>query len=261
MPAGFCYYAALSRRFHEQTEWGTYSNGDTPENFAVSLNSSGSTKAFNIQGGAFKYTNAEGSLSLDSATTQVTNLGPAASANNFTLSSTLNILSATGGSVEDVRIQMGLGALGTSAGSFGVDDTSNFYWANYTVASRGIFAPLLGTLELSGGGVNGTTDTLTVDLSKTYTLTLQGTYDLSGILTLNFSISDGTLTKTVTLTDTTPLTGEFFGYRNRISDGGSGKAVDANFDNFAIVPEPGTVSILIVGGLSLFVRLRSRRSR
>jgi hypothetical protein len=70
------------------------------------------------------------------------------------------------------------------------------------------------------------------------------------------TLTDGTNTSSISFADTTPLTGQFFGLRDRPTAAGS--SLDADFDNFAItaVPEPATAGMLAVG-----VHFLARRRR
>lgn len=102
-----------------------------------------------------------------------------------------------------------------------------------------------GTALLSSGGLLVTT---------TYTLTLQGVY-VGNSLTLTFTVTDGTHTASVTGTDQTPWTGQYFGYR--LNDAASSDTLTVQFNNFNMVPEPATwMTLAMGGGLLLLYRRR-----
>lgn len=90
-----------------------------------------------------------------------------------------------------------------------------------------------------------------------YTLRLTATLT-GGTLNLTFGVFDAAGTTQIgtsaTGADTSPLTGQSFGLRSRIGAGGSPQ--DLFFDNFSIIPEPGTLALAAAGGLMMLVRRR-----
>jgi hypothetical protein len=106
-----------------------------------------------------------------------------------------------------------------------------------------------------------------VTLGTPYQLTLSGAYS-GGLLTLTGTLTggDGT-TLTVNGTDISPLTGTNFGYRtavNALRNGSTAAntavtaAVNVDYDNLSVVPEPGSVLLALCGGTGLMLR-RQRR--
>lgn len=102
---------------------------------------------------------------------------------------------------------------------------------------------------------------------KTYTLTVTGTYNGSGHLTLGYSVNDGTQTyqNANAFTDTAPISGDIFGLRARARAFASlnSTTMNARADSFTLnyvaVPEPGAGAALTMGiaGLILFRRRRA----
>lgn len=89
----------------------------------------------------------------------------------------------------------------------------------------------------------------------TYTLSLVGDYTSSG-LDLTLTLDNGTTQTVINGIDATPLTGQWFGFRNRTNNA-SGGALTASYDNFSLViPEPASAALLAVGTLLLMVRQR-----
>jgi hypothetical protein len=110
--------------------------------------------------------------------------------------------------------------------------------------------------------LNGTTSNLVtgtfagnVAIGTQNTLTLTGTY-VGSALTLSLTVSDGTTSTTITApAETTPLTGQYFGIRNRSSNT-SGSSMTATNDNFAITPEPASCGLVLMSASGLLLRRR-----
>lgn len=145
---------------------------------------------------------------------------------NFTLSSQIKVTSLPG------SCDLGLVAMAGSQPYY--LSSSPFYWfgTNRTGALfirssvSGTSGLVLGTAtNLSGGLVAGTN----------YTFTVTGTYNSSGVLTLNFTITGGANTASLTATAATPLTGANFGYHCIVGPVGANLTLE--MDNFtASVP-------------------------
>lgn len=173
---------------------------------------------------------------------------------------------------------------GPSTLGFGVfGDTTNFlatggYYLvdfNFVDSNAGSTEGLLRILKSNGSGnfttlgttgladANTGSNVLAIEFNTTYTLRLEGSYNLSGHLTMTLSLLDAegeTVFGTpATGTDTTPYKGDYFGYRNRIGLSGSGPVLQ--FDNYSIetVPEPST-AVLLIGALAAGM-LRRRGGR
>ena len=91
-----------------------------------------------------------------------------------------------------------------------------------------------------------------------YTLTLATVYNGPNNLTMNFTLSSATSSTTISYNDTTPRTGQLFGYRDLVGTGPqSAVAFNAHYDNLRIVPEPSVLSALAVGLLVCTGRRRN----
>lgn len=192
---------------------------------------------------------------------------------NFTISA-LDIGTTTGSTVNTALVAVG------SAADFSTSSVSS-YRAFYTLT-----APTgTGTLNIQefgnstggfgnevGGTLIGTnriqsTATNAVTLDTKYTLTLTGTYTGGGTgiqLSASLTGGDGT-TIIISVTDSTPRTGTFFGYRTALAtSGGTGTVTETlNFDNLnVVVPEPGSAALLMLGaaGFAAFAARRQRRA-
>lgn len=100
-----------------------------------------------------------------------------------------------------------------------------------------------------------------LQLNTNYTMSLSGVYSGS-TLNLTFTVTNGTLTQSVTATDLTPLTGQYFGYR--LNNGTANDPMQVQFANFDVatsaIPEPATATALLgLGALGAVVVARRRR--
>ena len=139
-----------------------------------------------------------------------------------------------------------------------------------------------GDLSISGGnsttGGNDSTDTLTIvedaddgtdenvpggigTGTTTYSMLIEGAFDdVTGDLSLTATLSDSNSNSiSETLTDTNPLTGQFFGFRHDIfnaSNDPDAASLTVNYDNLEIIPEPASLALMGLGGLFLAHRRR-----
>lgn len=257
--------SAVQAPFHE--DFDSYSTGATPGDFASGFTGPG-TSAFSTwdvqnQGGAGGvYRNALGGWNTQSAAVlSVTNLQQV----DFTLTTTFVINAYSGGISNVTDIRAGLSALGT-----GVNSPSSGYQLSYSVLYLG---PSLasGALTLNEGGnpmTFGYSGTVPVVTGVTYTMTLTGTYIGSGLQLLG-TLSDGNVTLSTTVLDSTPQAGSYFGYYN-LAQGSVNRSASMNvsYDNFGIsIPEPRSIYLLLsvlvlvpflAGPRSLMRRLLSR---
>ena len=85
-------------------------------------------------------------------------------------------------------------------------------------------------------------------LGVPYTLTLRATYNGANNLTMDFTLSDGNNTTSVSFTDTTPQTGSAFGFRDVVGTfPQSSVALNIHYDNLVITPEPSIVALITTG--------------
>lgn len=206
--------------------------------------------------------------SSTSSSTQIStlNFSPPIAGNNFTQSVDFNLTTFTAGgtgSGNGNTTRVGFGVLGASA-----NFSTSYYLADFVVAGN-VSSPAAGSrvgdirlLEISGDGqINSTSSAqsnLAVNGTDNYRMTLVGIYSGGG-LTLNYSVTNLTTSASVSVNgiDSSPLTGANLGFRNSIGTiGGATGALDVNFDNFSIVPEPSSAVLLGLGGVLLIVRRR-----
>lgn len=196
------------------------------------------------------------------AVLQVGNLGGnPATANSFTESTDAKVTSyndyAPYGSYS-----FGLAALGNDSLAFDIFNGDTWYAGQFSASGN--------SLEIDGEFGNNYSTKLvstpflgTFTPNTTYHLTLAGTYDASGNLTLAFTASDGVPADTTTLSDTiaaaSALQGSNFGYLDQAWVQAGGSVQYNNYSlNTAAVPEPTTLALV---GLSLGLALVARRRR
>jgi hypothetical protein len=164
---------------------------------------------------------------------------------------------------------LGLGILGSSS-TFLTTSGNSYYLADWgissTIATAGQLRILAqgdtsGFLSASGDSDGANANGSSVVIGDTYELRLTGTYAL-GTLNMTLAMYDGAgnqLGTAATATDTSPLTGPFFGYRNRTA--GLNHNVDVSYDNFSVIPEPALLLSFVIGALGLAAanRRSSRR--
>lgn len=205
--------------------------------------------AWTITGGKYQSTNAPQNTSA--ALVQATNFVPG---QNFTLTSTFTVIDLAS------TFSVGFAALGNGANlqTTGV----NYYLAD--IATDGTLrigqfnaTTFVNTSPFFAGaaGIGALTNTDVV------TMTLSGVYTGSSlVMTLSASKNGGAVASASTGTINSPLSGNFFGLRNR--DGataGNGDDMVVQFENFSMtqVPEP---SVLLIGGLgALAMGVRRKR--
>lgn len=227
-------------------------------NQTVSANST-----WSVTGGSYVYSSTNTSWPVGNASLPLTNMGtsPFVVETQFTVSS-LGSFNANG-------ITVGLGLFGSDAAFTGLASANSYYLADWTLAttSTGVTPGQFRLIALGDGSGYTSTSTvidtnpdanIAVTLGATYTMRLEGSYS-GTTLNMTFSLlnSTGNVLGTVTASDTSPLTGTNFGYRNR--SGLSGGAFTTSFDSYSVtpVPEPGTVALLGLGlGTALLIMRR-----
>jgi hypothetical protein len=118
---------------------------------------------------------------------------------------------------------------------------------------------------------NQSSDTLPFVLDQAYTMTIQGDYDTDGTLKLNATVSDGVNQIVENYSDPTPYSGAYVGLFSRTADNGNNgpsTLSDVDFDNFSLafgstdlfIPEPGSITLMLMGMVSIMMRGRVRHS-
>lgn len=191
--------------------------------------------------------------------------------NTFTIETQFTVRSI--GNINANGATLGFGFFANSS-SFNSTGGDSYYLADFSFANSS--STNVGRLRiLALGDTTGftATDSIADDNSganfaitenTTYTLRLEGSY-VGATLNMTLALFDATGTTqigtTAVASDTSPLSGEFFGYRNRIGLGGGSTIVD--FDNYSVttpVPEPSAYALIGgVGALGLALALRRKR--
>ena len=236
---------------------GTGSNTDLP-NEATPAD-------WTITGGVYQFSTSNTTTVASPTSIPITN----ATGVGFTMQTQFTVTSA--GNVNANGITLGFGLFGGNMTFTGDTVPNAYYLADWQVANTSspgnlrIFA-LGDTSGFTNTAVsvddNALSSTLALNVGTTYTLKLVGTY-VGSTLNMTLGVFDSTGTTQIgssaTASDTSPLTGTNFGYRNRVGIGGP-SAFSANFDNFSIVPEPGSVPLLALSAMSLLFLGRRRRA-
>lgn len=223
-----------------------------------------------LTGGSYVNNVSNNSNTAQVASIPITNADPGV---DFTIETQLTV-SSYGTTVANGVQTVGFGVLGATSNFAGSAPSSSYYLADWVVTNGGGSAAPVGSLRLfalgDSSGFSASAFAIAdgspignraADLDTTYTLRLEGAYS-GGTLQLTLSVWDAAGTTQIggstTATDASPLTGDFFGYRNRytITTGGT---TTVSFDNLGVVPEPGTVTMFGLGLGIFLVRLHRRR--
>ncbi|GHC09742.1 PEP-CTERM sorting domain-containing protein [Cerasicoccus arenae] len=198
--------------------------------------------------GSGVYTNAftAGGATASSATVNVTDLGPVGT--DWSISTTFSISTLESG------MTFGFGALGTNT-AFSGGAGNPYYLADVnTAGSVRILEIASSPADLGGTKTSLPDGGLQTDTN--YTMTLSGTYS-GGTLTMDLSITDGVnIGSVIGATDASSLTGQNFGFRNRIPNAGT---YSVSYDNFSIVPEPGSAALIMSACVGMLLMMRRRR--
>ncbi|WP_269540611.1 PEP-CTERM sorting domain-containing protein [Cerasicoccus fimbriatus] len=221
----------------------------------------------------WNYSSTVGGGSPSTASLPITNAG----GSSFTLETQFTLSSL--GNLQSTAQTLGFGLFGADSAFSGSGSSGGnaYYLADFSYANGNASSTegLLRILRLgdSGSGFSVTTtgladdnsgsSILAVNLDTTYTLRLETTI-AGSTLNMTLSLYDATGTSQIgtsaIVSDTSPLTGENFGYRNRSALGGNSTSI--SFDNFemANIPEPGTYALLIGSALGALAFVRRRRA-
>jgi len=162
---------------------------------------------------------------------------------DFSITSTVSI------AYDSVGSSIGFSFLGSS-----ISSPSSYYLADMNTNTGEIRI-----VRIGGSLTSSSSDTTTFSgfsSGTEYTMTVTGTYSGS-TLNLSYSVTDGTNTAAASASDITPLGGTYVGYRTRKN---SSTELAVNYDNLAIIPEPGTYALLS-GLLCLSYIMIRRRKR
>jgi hypothetical protein len=152
---------------------------------------------------------------------------------NFVVTTDFILNSSTGSASS--TLNFGLGILGDTANF----STGNQYRILYTAYQNGTANNTLSIIE-NTTTLATSSGTITEFNGMTGTMSITGTYNLSGHLQLDAVLTSGSSTITASFLDTTPKNGTFFGYRTAVNASGSSAALDVTYDNFSVIPEPTT---------------------
>lgn len=224
-----------------------------------------------LNGDAYRNNQTATSWTPTTASTSITGVA----GNSFTLETQFTISSF--GTFNGNGATLGMGLFSLSSNFVGTNTTNSYYLADWVYGhSSGTDVGRLRIIAL--GDTSGTTTptygfaddnagaNFAATQGTTYLLRLVGTYSESGSLSMTLGLFNAAGTTQIgtsaSLTDSSPLTGEYFGYRNRIGIQGGTSTID--FDNFSVtslaaVPEPATYALL--GGLAALGLVVARRRR
>lgn len=221
----------------------------------------------------WNYSNTVGGGSPSTASLPITN----ANGSSFIMETQFTLSSI--GNLQSTAQTLGFGLFGADSAfsGSGASGGNAYYLADYSYAN-GNSGSSEGTLRIlrlgdSGSSLsvtstgladdNSGSSILAVNLDTTYTLRFEGTI-AGSTLNMTLSLYDATGTSQIgtsaIVSDTAPLSGENFGYRNRSPLAGGSTTI--NFDNFEMtnIPEPGTYALLIGSALGALAFVRRRRA-
>ena len=213
-----------------------YTN-DFDSSVADFTETTGSGASWSLDTGNSEYDNtATGSGSAIASSSVVST--PDLSGTDFTLSSTLTLNSASIAGGSDATF--GFAAYGNNA-----DLSGSYFLADVNEHGDMRIFEISPTSSLTSGSFAGGA----LATGTTYDLTLDGSFDGGGDLTLALTVDDGTDSTTITSSPiSNPFDGDHFGFRNRLGDPNG--SYDASLDEFSVIPEPSSYAALI--GIAVF---------
>jgi hypothetical protein len=184
-----------------------------------------------------------------SAAVQLTN----AVGNAFSISTQMTVDAVSGSTGSTINSGLGL-----------FSDQANFssgsqYRLLFTSFSSSNTGKLTLTEHATSSGLTGTLtsgSSISGFVGKVLTLTANISYNASNHLLINASITDGTTTLNVSGTDTSPRSGQYFGYRTALNAVNGTASINVDYDEFSVVPEPASLGLMAMGGLLLGRRRR-----
>jgi hypothetical protein len=220
---------------------------------------------WSVTGGVYRFATNSTSVEASATSLEIAN----AAGQPFVLQTKFTVTSA--GTVNNVAQTLGFGLFGANAAFGGTNVSSAYYLADFEYANgtSGVSEGKLRILSLGDtagftaiqdglADANVADEKLSVELNTTYILRLVGTY-AGSTLNMSLALFDETGTTQIgtsaIASDTSPLTGTYFGYRNRHSIGGGTLSID--FDDYSLVPEPASLAVAGLGGLMLIRRRRA----
>ncbi|WFB35979.1 PEP-CTERM sorting domain-containing protein [Kiritimatiellota bacterium B12222] len=222
---------------------------------------SSSVADFSTQGGSWNlsggsYTNTDGSGSTSTATIDVTGIG-GASPQDFTLTTTLSISGA--GSNGNAHDTFGFALFGETASAPG----SEYLLIDWSVNEN------MRILSIGGSGngslVNSSkSSTFNFANDTAYTMSLD--FDYTGTdLVVTFGITDGINSDSLTsssFSTSSALNSSYLAFRNREPINTTDGNLSVSYDELSIVaiPEPNTLAMMLISGLSLMVVGMRRRN-
>ena len=197
--------------------------------------------------GTYTYTS---EFSTGRATLTADGLGGTVDPSDFTATTSFSVSDSSDNSNADTN---GLLLLGED------EDPGEYILVDFSSRSLlriiNIGGPGNGSLVNTSQNTSG--DGVTFAENQSFTLSVDGTYDAVGNLSLSASVTDGVNTSTLTASDLV-LGGNYdgagFGLRSRFGAGGG--EVTAAYDSFSVVPEPASFALLGLGGFCLMTRRR-----
>jgi hypothetical protein len=213
--------------------------------------------SWSLSGGTFNNVSGPGATTTNTASEQITGVA----GNDFVVTTHFTLNSVTVAS-NNTLTTVGFGIFG-SASNF-----SNFYLIDWAVAGTTTGTQGLRILRQGGGTITSSTPATSdggnysgnhIPLGTEFLLKVTGTYSGS-TLSMTFGVWDSTGTTqiggTATATDNAPLTGTFFGFRDR--DPGNSSTYNISFNDFKVVavPEPASLGVIGMAGLPLLRRRR-----
>jgi hypothetical protein len=179
-----------------------------------------------------------------------------ASGNPITLSTDARLVNLVSGGA-GAAANLGFGLYGSSA-NFSAGTEYRLLLG--TIGNTGTFFIVRNGTNATTGVVSGTPVTIANGTDYTLTATVTPT-TVGGNAALAFhaTATDGTHTTVYDYTDTSPLTGTFFGYRTATATTGTTETVQ--YDNFSatLAPEPASLALLAFAAAAVLPARRRRR--